>query len=359
MSTVSTSKRPIPPLPKPDPYRYGWRYVRVEGPDGSVSFDQVPLTLEDVLFPEVGDFIVQADAHIGDWTYLRVVFKARLAGDPAAVVITDCRVDWNIPGVRPLGPDFAVFFDVKQHRDWATLDVAAEGARPVLVVEITSPDTRQNDLVAKVDYYYRAGVPLYVITDAKDEHDGGRRLELIAYRHTPAAYERIAPMRRLDLAGAGPAVAGCPARPPAGPRPAGVLRPRHPGGDRRLHGDQPGAGAGRGSSKNRRPGQGPSRGPSKSRHPGQGPSRGSSKNRHPGQGPSRGSSKNRRPGQGPSRNPRGPGPVESPGRSRGPCPGRSAHPRAGSRIEAAQRTRGVGRLKAVHDAAPMTAHWIC
>ncbi len=196
MSTVSTSKRPIPPLPKPDPYRYGWRYVRVEGPDGSVSFDQVPLTLEDVLFPEVGDFIVQADAHIGDWTYLRVVFKARLAGDPAAVVITDCRVDWNIPGVRPLGPDFAVFFDVKQHRDWATLDVAAEGARPVLVVEITSPDTRQNDLVAKVDYYYRAGVPLYVITDAKDEHDGGRRLELIAYRHTPAAYERIAPDAR-------------------------------------------------------------------------------------------------------------------------------------------------------------------
>ncbi|MGO9470711.1 MAG: Uma2 family endonuclease [Isosphaeraceae bacterium] len=192
MSTVSTSKPPIPPAPKPDPYRYGWRYVRIEEADGSVSFDQVPLTLEDVLFPEVGDFIVQTDAHIDDWTYLRVVFKAWLAGDPTAVVVTDCRVDWNIPGVRPLGPDVAVFFDVKQHRDWATLDVAAEGARPVLVVEITSPDTRQNDLVVKVDYYYRAGVPLYVIADAKDEHDGGRRLELIAYRHTPAGYERIA-----------------------------------------------------------------------------------------------------------------------------------------------------------------------
>jgi len=196
MSTVSTSKPPIPPASKPDPYRYGWRYVRVEGPDGSVSLNQVPLTLEDVLFPEMGDFIVQTDAHTGDWTYLRVVFKARLAGDASAVVVTDCRVDWNIPGVRPLGPDVAVFFDVKRRRDWATLDVAAEGARPVLVVEITSPDTRQNDLVSKVDYYYRAGVPLYVIADAKDEHDQGRRLELIAYRHTPQGYERIAPDAR-------------------------------------------------------------------------------------------------------------------------------------------------------------------
>ncbi len=50
MNTVSTSKPPSRLLPEPDPYRYGWRYMRVEGPDGSVSFDQVPLTLEDVLF---------------------------------------------------------------------------------------------------------------------------------------------------------------------------------------------------------------------------------------------------------------------------------------------------------------------
>ena len=59
MSTVSKSRPPR--SPGPDPYRYGWRYVRVVAPDGSETFDQVPLTLEDVLFPQVGDFIVQTD----------------------------------------------------------------------------------------------------------------------------------------------------------------------------------------------------------------------------------------------------------------------------------------------------------
>ena len=79
------------------------------GPDGTESFDQIPLTLEDVLFPEVGDFIVQTDAHDSDVRYLKGVFKSRLTGDPTAAVVSDCRVDWNLQGVRPLGPDIAVF----------------------------------------------------------------------------------------------------------------------------------------------------------------------------------------------------------------------------------------------------------
>jgi Uma2 family endonuclease len=140
MSTVSRSRAPKSLPPEPDPFRYGWRYVRVEHPDGKVTFDQVPLTLEDVLHPEVGDFIVQTDGHDSDLNYLKDVFKARLANDPTKAVISDCRVDWNLPGVKPVGPDVAVFEGVKQHRDWSTFDVAAEGAKPLLVVEVTSPE---------------------------------------------------------------------------------------------------------------------------------------------------------------------------------------------------------------------------
>src|SRR4051794_5938465 len=102
MSSVSKSRPPR--FPGPDPYRYGWRYVRVVAPDGSEIFDQVPLTLEDVLFPQVGDFIVQTRRHNSDVRYLGDVFEAQLAAEPSAVVISDCRVDWNLPGVRPLGP---------------------------------------------------------------------------------------------------------------------------------------------------------------------------------------------------------------------------------------------------------------
>src|SRR5207248_7798452 len=100
MSTVAKSRPPRPPGPEPDPYRYGWRYVRVVAPDGTETFDQVPLTLEDVLFPQVGDFIVQTRRHNVDVKYLADVYEARLAGDPGAVVISDCRVDWNLAGVE-------------------------------------------------------------------------------------------------------------------------------------------------------------------------------------------------------------------------------------------------------------------
>ncbi len=196
MSTVSTSPPRQPTAPAPDPYIYGWRDVPVTGPDGRVSYDQVPLTLEDVLFPETGDFIVQTDHHDNDSSYLKSVFKARLAGDPEAAVVSDCRVDWNIPGVRPLGPDIAMFFGISHHRDWATLDVAAEGAQPALVVEVTSPQSRMNDLETKVEFYHAAKIPLYVIADARTETEETRRLELIAYRYQPDGYERIAPDHR-------------------------------------------------------------------------------------------------------------------------------------------------------------------
>ena len=36
---------------RPDPYRYGWRYVCRPGANGRKVWEQVPLTLEDVLHP--------------------------------------------------------------------------------------------------------------------------------------------------------------------------------------------------------------------------------------------------------------------------------------------------------------------
>ncbi len=94
MSTISK-----PPAPKSavtdvevDLYRYGWRYVRRTQADGSETVDEIPLTLEDVLHPEEGDYIVESDPHAGDLAYLRAVFKSRLANDPSAAVLTDCRV---------------------------------------------------------------------------------------------------------------------------------------------------------------------------------------------------------------------------------------------------------------------------
>ena len=195
MSTVSD--RPPPESPRePDPFRFGWRYVRVTRADGTQDLDRVPLTLEDVLHPNVGDIILQSDPHDTDRAYLKSVFDTRLMGDSTAVVLSDCQVDFNIPGVRPLCPDDVVFLGVRRHIAWSSFNVAEERARPVLVAEVTSPETRSNDVGIKMDYYHRARVPWYVIADVTYEADNERRIELILYRRTVRGYRREPPDER-------------------------------------------------------------------------------------------------------------------------------------------------------------------
>lgn len=186
------STAPKYPTAPSDPIEYGWRYVSVTRPDGKEALETIPLSLEDVLHPHDGDFIVQTDAHNGDRDYLYEVFKARLKDEKTAAVLADCGVDLNIPGVRPVCPDIAVFSHVKRRFDWLVFNVAAEGARPRLVVEITSRSTRKNDLDVKLEYYERAKVPCYLIADAVGRGEA-RRVELICYRNSRRGFRRVAP----------------------------------------------------------------------------------------------------------------------------------------------------------------------
>ena len=57
---------------------------------------------------------------------------------------------------------------------------------------MTSPGTRRNDVVTKVDEYYRADVPLYVIVDVRYRHGRRTHVQLIGYRHGPSGYEKMA-----------------------------------------------------------------------------------------------------------------------------------------------------------------------
>lgn len=179
----------------PDPFRFGWRDVQQIGPNGSKRWVQVPLTWEDALHPQEGDHISENRQQEKDRRYLASVLEMHLSGNPRALVLSDCLINWGVRGLGNHSPDICVFEDVNdpQHRNWGTFRVAAEEARPVLAIEIVSPDAhdrrvRDNDVVIKVREYYRAGVPLYVIVD-QERPDGPR--ELIGYRRGARKYLRM------------------------------------------------------------------------------------------------------------------------------------------------------------------------
>ena len=199
MSTVEVLVRPTfgdtDTPEQSDPFRYGWRYVRRDNPDGTYVMEQVPLTLEDVLHPQEGDQVTHNDAHQRRRRYLCNVLEARLADDPTAVVLDDVRVAWDIPELRPHGPDIAVIFGVQEHKNWSTFDVAAEGSRPALIVELTSPETASIDRSNKLEEYELAGVPLYVIVDGVTTRKQPG-LRLVGYTQTPNGYQVLAPNER-------------------------------------------------------------------------------------------------------------------------------------------------------------------
>jgi Uma2 family endonuclease len=194
MTRTIVHRPPAPDTPPDaDPFRYGWRLVPRPTPDNPHNLEQVPLTLEDVLHPETGDFIVHSDRHETDRMYLTAVLRARLEPAGVAIVLSDVRIAWDLPDLRPHGPDVMVIPGVAERQDWSTFDVAVEGARPALIIEITSPETRANDLEIKVDHYARAGVAQYVIVDDARKRRETRRLRLLDYRLEGGTYRLHAP----------------------------------------------------------------------------------------------------------------------------------------------------------------------
>lgn len=177
--TTAIDELPPPAASSDDPFRYGWRYTRRLRPDGFDETVLVPLTLEDLLHPEEGDHVTHSNNHQRRRRYLCNVFEAQLEGDPTAFVLDDVRVKWDVPNIKPHGPDIMIVRGVRQGQNWSTFDVAEEGVLPNLIVEISSPETADIDRSRKLDEYDLAGLPTYVLVDGVN----GRipSLRLLAY----------------------------------------------------------------------------------------------------------------------------------------------------------------------------------
>ena len=129
MSTVVGPQTPTPPTGQEDPWRYGWRYVRRQRPDGTEYVEEVPLRQEDLLFPHESDFVVNTEGHNRDRGYLKNVLTAWAARREAAIALEDHRVDWEVAGLQPLGPDVVVFDGLREawNPDRGTIPVRTFG----------------------------------------------------------------------------------------------------------------------------------------------------------------------------------------------------------------------------------------
>jgi Uma2 family endonuclease len=179
-----------PGAPSADPFPFGWRFVRQQRPDGSEHLEKVPLTLQDVLHPQEGDTIPENTLHERLRRHSHDVIQRQLAPQATLLTLSDCIVDWGVPGLGNHSPDLLVLERDQPWpwRSWSTLRVKKEKARARLALELVSPNTRVNDVSNKVAEYEQAGVPLYVIVD-QEEEDGP--LSLLGYRVGPHGYERL------------------------------------------------------------------------------------------------------------------------------------------------------------------------
>jgi Uma2 family endonuclease len=183
--------RPEPTVPASagDEYRYGYRDIPRTLPDGTTTWERVALTLEDLLHPETDDHPMLSTAHVRDCVHLYNTARLRFAGIVGLLVLSDTGIYWDIAELRHHAPDLALIFGVRDpERNRPTFDVAAEGVRPALLLEVVSPSWRNNDVVTKVAHYHLARVPYYVIVDRETENCLPR---LIGYRWAPQAWQEI------------------------------------------------------------------------------------------------------------------------------------------------------------------------
>jgi Uma2 family endonuclease len=153
-----------------DPFRYGWRWKCVRLPSGEETLQQIPLTAEDLLDPQLGDEVPQSDPHYELSLVLGEILRRLYASREDVFVAGDLKMLWGIPGLPEPSPDLAVIPGVRKKRDSArtVFDLIKEGTRPCLVLEVvssTDAETRRNDYEKKVKIYERVGIPEYIILD--------------------------------------------------------------------------------------------------------------------------------------------------------------------------------------------------
>src|SRR6185295_3339335 len=104
-----------------DPFRYGWRWRTVRLPNGEVTEQQIPLTAEDLLNPELGDEVPVSIPHSLFVRGLASLLSRRYRSRPDVLVVDDVIMLWGIPGLKEPAPDIAVIPGMRTKLDLHSL----------------------------------------------------------------------------------------------------------------------------------------------------------------------------------------------------------------------------------------------
>lgn len=176
-----------------DPFYYGTRWLPVTAADGSTTYQMVPLSQADFLDPQEGDQMNQGHLHGLIVTLVVDILRRYFAARADVVVFSDLKFRFGVPGLAEPAPDVAVVPGIQNpNQEWRSFDVAREGTRPVLIIEVVSKRYRQPDYVDKPPLYQAAGVAEYLLIDPAAA--GAGPMTLTGWRLDPAGhYQAIAP----------------------------------------------------------------------------------------------------------------------------------------------------------------------
>jgi Uma2 family endonuclease len=201
MAQPARKMPPFGPPETPDPFRYGSRWRRVRLANGEVTDQEIPLTADDLLDPELGDEVTQSQPHAKAVTILNDLLERHFDDDPNVQILFDMKIVWGLSGLPNPSPDITVVRGAREDEGRSIFNVVEEGVLPCLILEVVSYSDAamyKNDHEKKVEIYQRVGIPEYLIVDPSFSAEDP--LQLTGYRLAPdKRYRRIEPDSRGRL----------------------------------------------------------------------------------------------------------------------------------------------------------------
>lgn len=198
MAEPARTRLTVEPQSRTQRKRDEWRCTLlryVEMPDGSLEQQEIPLTPEEFLDPQIGDTMVQGRLHITAVHFLYEMLTRWFLSRPDVAVLSDLK---HLMGPRRgPAPDISILMGVPDLApDIESYDLRTGGTPPSLIIEVVSPSDsriRRTDEVTKVELYERLGIREYLLLDLP-RRGNRRRLTWHGHRLNRAGrYERIEP----------------------------------------------------------------------------------------------------------------------------------------------------------------------